>query len=120
MELSLTDMSDTCEIKYALVPNTNGKSDLWKHFNLHKQKTDGQIDADAAVCKQCSSNVKLAGGASKSNKSTHMKHHHPLLLLGSPVVTELKADMLVCISWYTGILHRYGHKIWLHIAVCFL
>ena len=49
----LINMADTHEIEYTLVPNTKGKSDLWKHFNLQKRKTDGGMDAD--VCKQCNS-----------------------------------------------------------------
>ena len=90
-------MSDTREIEYTLVPNTKGKSDLWKHFDLRKRKTDGRMDADV-VCKQCSSVVKLAGGT--SNMTTHMKRHHSSLLLGSPVGNKRKADMLVRISQY--------------------
>ena len=71
----LINMSNTREIEYTLVPNTKGKVDLWKHFGLRKQKTDGYIDTDVGACKQCNSVVKLAGGT--SNMSTHMKLHHP-------------------------------------------
>ena len=91
-------LADTGEIKYTLVPNTKEKSDLWKHFSLHKQKTDGRINADIAVCKQCSSIVTLARGT--SNMSTHVKHHHPQLLFGSPVGNKRKANTLAHISWY--------------------
>ena len=46
-----TTMADTHEIEYVLVPNTKGKSDLWKHFSMHTQKkADDLIDADVAVC----------------------------------------------------------------------
>ena len=51
--------------------------------------------------------------------STHMKCHHPLLLLGSPVGNKQKANMLACISQYTRI------KIWtqntsMHTSTFFL
>lgn len=39
-ELLLINMVDIHEIKHTLVPNTTGKSDLWKRFNLRKQKRD--------------------------------------------------------------------------------
>ena len=39
----LISMMDTCEIEYTLVPDTKEKSDLWKHFNLREQKTDGRL-----------------------------------------------------------------------------
>ena len=32
----LINMVDTREIEYTLVPNTKGKSDLWKQFSLYK------------------------------------------------------------------------------------
>ena len=57
-------MSDTHEINYTLVPNTKGKSDLWNHFNLRKQKSDGRIDTDVPERKQSNSVVKLVGGIS--------------------------------------------------------
>ena len=82
-ELLPINMSDTREIEYTQVPNTKGKSDLWKHFNLRKRKTGGQIDAAVAVCKQFRSFVKHAGGT--SNIAMLMKRYHPLLLHGSPV-----------------------------------
>ena len=95
----LISMADTLEIEYTLVQNIEGKSDLIKHLKLRKRKTDGRFDADAAVCKQCNSVVKLAEGT--SNMSTHMLRHYPLLLVGSPVGNKLKADALV------RILYRY-------------
>ena len=104
-------LADSREIEYTLVPNTKGKPDLWKHFNLRRRKTDGWIDAVFAVCDQCSSFVKYAG--SISNMWTHMKRHHPLLLLGSPVGNERKTDTLVRISkvgipvFYTGTDLKY-------------
>ena len=78
--------------------------DLWICFNLLKWKTDGWTDAVVAVREQCNSVVKLTRGT--SNMSTHTKHHHPLLLLGSSVGNKRKADTLVRISqrtkyWYT-------------------
>ena len=112
-ELLLTDMVDTRGIQYShrhrrisiplvceytLAPCTKGKSDLWKHFILRKRKTDGRIEADVAVCKQCNSIVKLAGGT--ANMSTRRKRHHPLLLLGSPMGNKRTADTLVRISQY--------------------
>ena len=42
--------------------------------------------------------------------STHMKRHHLVLLLGSPARNKQKADMLFCISQYTGILNWYRPK----------
>ena len=65
-ELLLINMSDTREIDYTLVPNTKGKSDLWNHINLRKQKKDGRIDTDVAECKQSNSVVKLMGGISNT------------------------------------------------------
>ena len=50
-ELLLINMVDTREIEYTIVLNTKEKSDLYKHFNLRKRKTDGRIDADVAACK---------------------------------------------------------------------
>ena len=92
-ELPLTRTSNTREIGYILVPNAKGKSDLWQHFDLRKRKTDGRIDAAVVLCKRCNSVVKSAGGA--SNMSTHMRCHHPLLLLGSPVGDKRQANTLV-------------------------
>ena len=99
-------MSDTREIEHILVPNTKLKSHLWKHFNLLEQKADGRTDADVAVCIQCNSVVELAEGT--SNMLTHMKRHHPLLLL-------------VRISRYTGFfiifLAVFGHRIPVRVPV---
>ena len=52
-------MANTLDIEYILVPNTKGKSDLWKHFNLCKLMTDSWADADVTACKQCNSTVNL-------------------------------------------------------------
>ena len=82
-ELFLMNMADTREIEYILVQNTKWKSDLWKNVNLRQQKRDGQIDADVAVCKQCDSVVKLAGGI--SNMSKHLERHHTLSSPWSPL-----------------------------------
>ena len=41
-------MAITRKIEYILVPNTKGKSYLWKHFDLLKRKTDGRTDANVA------------------------------------------------------------------------
>ena len=87
-------------------------------YGLHRRKTDSYIEADVAVCKQCSSVVKLAGGT--SNMSAHMKHHHhPSLLLESPVENKQKADTLFCISQYASVLYQHGHKM-VHVPVFFL
>lgn len=105
----LTNMADTHDTKCTLVPDTEGKSDLWKHLNLCKQKTDGQTDPDDAVCKQCASVVKLHG--------RHLRHVNAhevppsLILLGSSDWNKQKADLLVYISRYTSILCWYGQKI---------
>ena len=37
-DLLLINIVDAHKIEYTLVPSSKGKSDLWKHFNLHKQK----------------------------------------------------------------------------------
>lgn len=95
---TVINMADTGEIECTLVPNTTGKSDLRKHLNIKKQKTDGKFDADVAVCQQCSSIVKCVGSALST--STHMKCHNPLLLFGAPAGNKQKANMLVCISQY--------------------
>ena len=71
-------MSDTREIEYTQVPNTKGKSDLWKHFNLRKRKTGGQIDAAVAVCKQFRSFVKQSW--------RHLKHSNAYEALPSLTV----------------------------------
>ena len=110
-------MADTHEIEYNLVPNIKGKLDLWKHFGLRNQKTDGKIDADVVLCKQCNFVVQLAGGT--LNMSTYMNRPHSLLLLGSPVGNKWKADTPVCISRHTGILYCYRHKILVHILILF-
>ena len=60
----LVNMADTRETEYTLAPATKGNSDLWKHFNPHERKIDGQTYVDVAVCKQCNSVAKLAGGTS--------------------------------------------------------
>ena len=113
--LFLIKWVDTHEIEYTLVPlpNTKGKSDQWKHFSLWKQNTASQLDADDVVWKQCNSIIKLA--VITSNVSTHMKRHHPLLLLGSPVENKGMADILVHISRYTSTLYQYGCI----ISVCY-
>ena len=59
-ELLINILADTRKIEYTLVPNTKGKSDLWKHFNLLKRKTDGRIDTDVAEGKQCNSMSNVA------------------------------------------------------------
>ena len=114
----LISIADRREIEYTLVPNTKGKSDLWKHLYVCKRKTDGRIDPYVAVCKQCNSVVRLSEDT--SNMSTLVQRHHPLLLLGSPVGNKRKADTLIRISRYTGILHRYGHEIPVPISVPFI
>ena len=68
-------MAGTHEMKYTLVPNSKGKSDLWKYFNLSKKKTNGQINMDVAVCKQCNSIVKLAGGASDISMQARLQEN---------------------------------------------
>ena len=105
----LINMADAREIEYTLVPNTKGKLDLWKHFSLRKRKTDGRIDANVAVCKQCNSVVTRVGDT--SNMSTHMKRRHAVSLLGSPVGNKRKADTFVHISRYAGI-YRYFIPVW--------
>ena len=50
----LINMADTREVDDTLVPDTNGKSDLWIHLVY----------------------VKLSGGT--PNISTHMKRHHTI------------------------------------------
>ena len=79
-------MEDTRE-----VPNTKGKSDLWKHFNLLEQDTDDRIDADVAVYKQCSSVVKCAGGT--SNMSKHTERQHPLSSLFVCLLPHFLTDL---------------------------
>ena len=116
-ELLINILADTRVIEYTLVPNTKGKLDLWKHFGLRNQKTDGKIDADVVLCKQCNFVVQLAGGT--LNMSTYMNRPHSLLLLGSPVGNKWKADTPVCISRHTGILYCYRHKILVHILILF-
>ena len=74
-ELFPVNMAGAHEIQNTLMPNTKGKSHLWKHFNLHKWKTNVWIDADVAVSEHCDSVVKFVGGT--SNVSKHMKRHHP-------------------------------------------
>ena len=103
-ELLINILADTRVIEYTLVPNTKGKLDLWKHFGLRNQKTDGKIDADVVLCKQCNFVVQLAGGT--LNMSTYMNRPHSLLLLGSPVGNKRKADTLVRISRYACTLYR--------------
>ena len=58
--LLLINMADTCEIEHTLVPNTKGKSDLWKHFNLCKWKTSGRIDAMLHACSYVNCAVPLS------------------------------------------------------------
>ena len=113
-KLLLINMADTSEIEYTLVPNTKGKSDLWKHFNLRKRKTDSRIDADVAIFKPlCNSVVKRVGGT--SNMSRHRKrHHHPLSLLWI-TCGEQTEGLHACphqsVYRYVILLYRYEHKI---------
>ena len=55
----LTNMSDTREIEYGLVPNTQGKSDLWKLFSLRQT---AELMLMFLYVQQYNSIVKLAGG----------------------------------------------------------
>ena len=66
---------------------------LWCVLDL---KTDGQLDAAAAVCNQSNSAVKLAGGT--SNMSTHKTRHHSLLLLSLSVCLSVWRSLSVCLS----------------------
>ena len=111
-------------VAYPPVPNTKSKSDLWKHFSLRKQNTDGRIDVDVAVCKHRNSTVKPARGTSKI--STHMKRNQLLLLLFvrfcllPRFLTDLlEAGFTGSFHWLSAcphlsafrFLYRYGHEI---------
>ena len=77
------NMVDTCEIEYIRVPNTKGESDLLKHFSLRKRKTDGRIDAGAAVCNFIvNSEIALSNFREAPQTRQRIgKRHHPLLML---------------------------------------
>ena len=62
---------------HEIVSNDKGKSSVWVHFGFRKRKKDSFIDQSSAVCRHCSTTVKLSGGT--TNMSQHMRRHHSTL-----------------------------------------
>ena len=98
------------EIKYTLVPNTKGESDLLKHFSLRKRKTYGRIDAGAAVCNFIvnSENPLSNFREARQTRQRIGKRHHPLLMLFFFFFLVCCLSFCIFWGWWWGCLGMGG------------
>ena len=74
--------------RYDIVKNRKAKSSVWEHFGLEKRRLDQVVDKSLAVWRRCNVTVKTSGG--RTNLTTHLRRHRPLLL--SPPLKKIASN----------------------------